>query len=112
MEKTRKSTSKVKYTSIAGEVSSSQWSQIFSAPWPDSLRHLIAYMFEYRGYGSASAACMGVPSQVPRANRVFIKHNLPFRIRSFTFGGHTPVDRRDKSWFSTQGLKLYLVTRD
>jgi len=107
---TKKVRVKKKYKDITQRVSPSQWSEIFSVPWPDSLRRLLGKMFEWNGYGDAETFTRGTWSQIPRANQLFIKHNLPFRIRTFTYGGSKPVDRRDQSWLSTQGLKLYTVT--
>ncbi len=90
-------------------ITPSAWGRICRLPWTRSERILIGTLFAGDGTAKADDACEGAWSRVMQANRTFIKHGLPFRIRGYDL----PKDEVVYTGYHIQelGLKMHIVKR-
>ncbi len=84
------------------------WGSICRLPWTHVCRILIGTLFAGDGTADAATACEGTWSRVMQANRMFIKHGLPFRIRAYDL----PEEEVHYTGYHIQklGLKIHVVT--
>ena len=90
-----------------------EWGKVCSAPWTPATRPLIGALFAGNGgfvTVDADTACEGSWSRVMQANRLFIRHGLPFRIRGYELADAAERYRKSGYWISRIGLHLHTVT--
>lgn len=93
-------------------LSNQDWGLIFSVTGRTrATRILISYLAIGEGTAIAGQACEGAWSRVMEANRLFIAHQIPFRIRHRELPEEEARKYRDGYVISTRELFLETVTR-
>ncbi len=84
----------------------SAWGRICGLPWTPATRILIGALFVGDGDTKADTACEGRWSRVMQANRLFVKHGLPFRIREYNL---SEIGARYTYHIQTLGLRMHII---
>ncbi len=71
----------VRVETVFSVLTPKDWRLICRVPWTKSLWPLIGHLIVGEGGTNVADACDGAWSRVMQANRLLIKHHLPFRIR-------------------------------
>ena len=84
-------------------LSEEDWGKIFSIPWPPATRKAMGILFAENGSCKAGPALDGAWSRAMQINRNFIKHDYPYRVRSFDL----PQAQQPKAGEPGSGYHVY-----